>query len=801
MPFALIGLTRSLSYNIIQSYSQALNMPIITPFLTRGAEHDSYNYEVCLYPSFVQPVIDFIKYFQWERVFYLFDTDDALWRLQRIYKAFNHSQFLVDAIRIPDVSNSRDVLRKFDRNYNFPTKTIIVDLSSTEAYNAFLSQIIDVGMNRDGYHYVLGTLAMLDLEDLWGSFSHGGVNITGFQLINRQTHHYRKVKMKINQDVYGAEYKELSLEVGLAVDAIDVLTNALRNVSFETRRCEFHNTNHTKGINCSADPVIPFRLGNEVLAAIKSVDINGISGEHISFDKWGRRRNYHLDVYHLSFRSKLKKVGDWSDMPNGQVRNLRIELPTTRKDPETKLPNRTRIVTTKIESPFVIERRSINGKPLVGNERYEGYCIDLAEELSQRINFTYTIQLVKDQNYGRIVDGSWNGIIAELLTNEADIAIAALTITEAREKVVDFTKPYMNTGISLMIKKPENEKPGFLSFMQPLSYKVWLCITMGFLGVSLIFYMVGRLSPYEWQRQDSDCEPSDSYSLPNTLWFSLGALMQQGPDMFPRSFSGRVLGSVWWFFTLIIVSSYTANLAAFLTFEKLTVPINSVDDLVDNSHDIKYGLQTGGTTETFFRDSQVVVYRKMWKFMNEHADSVYVTNSDMGWEKVKNGKGKYAFLLESAMNNYYNQRKPCKTMKVGRNLDQKGYGVATPKGSDIRQPLNIAILEMREYGDLLKLEQKWWISKGQCPSGDSGEKGKRALHLSNVSGIFHILIGGLALALVASLSRVLFHKKIKDTFKKGTYRLTRGKDNIDTASSPATVRIMEPEELEENERV
>ncbi|KAK3594278.1 hypothetical protein CHS0354_035177, partial [Potamilus streckersoni] len=138
------------------------------------------------------------------------------------------------------------------------------------------------------------------------------------------------------------------LHVGLAVDAIDLLTNALKNVSFETRHGEFHNTNHTKGINCSADPVIPFRLGNEVLAALKWIDLNGISGEHISFDKWGRRRNYHLDVYHLSFRSKLKWVGEWSDIPDTLGRNLKIELPTTRKDPVEKLPNRTRILTTKI---------------------------------------------------------------------------------------------------------------------------------------------------------------------------------------------------------------------------------------------------------------------------------------------------------------------------------------------------------------------------------------------------------------------------------------------------------------------
>ena len=70
--------------------------------------------------------------------------------------------------------------------------------------------------------------------------------------------------------------------------------------------------------------------------------------------------------------------------------------------------------------------------------------------------------------------------------------------------------------------------------------------------------------------------------------------------------------------------------------------------------------------------------------MEETVPSVYVKHIEAGWHRVISGKGKYAFLLEASNNNYYNQRKPCKTMKVGRNLDQKGYGIATPKQSDLR---------------------------------------------------------------------------------------------------------------------
>ena len=64
--------------------------------------------------------------------------------------------------------------------------------------------------------------------------------------------------------------------------------------------------------------------------------------------------------------------------------------------------------------------------------------------------------------------------------------------------------------------------------------------------------------------------------------------------------SGRIVGSVWWFFTLILISSYTANLAAFLTAERMQSPIESAEDLAKQT-EIKYGTVESGTTREFFR--------------------------------------------------------------------------------------------------------------------------------------------------------------------------------------------------------
>ena len=79
----------------------------------------------------------------------------------------------------------------------------------------------------------------------------------------------------------------------------------------------------------------------------------------------------------------------------------------------------------------------------------------------------------------------------------------------------------------------------------------------------------------------------NDFTLSNSFWFAVGTLMQQGSDLNPRAASTRIVGGIWWFFTLIIISSYTANLAAFLTVERMATPIEKADDLADQSVRLK----------------------------------------------------------------------------------------------------------------------------------------------------------------------------------------------------------------------
>lgn len=83
----------------------------------------------------------------------------------------------------------------------------------------------------------------------------------------------------------------------------------------------------------------------------------------------------------------------------------------------------------------------------------------------------------------------------------------------------------------------------------------------------------------------------------------------------------------------------------------------------------------------------------MWKYMSGRPE-VFVNSYEEGIQRVRNSKGKYALLIESPKNDYINVRKPCDTMKVGQNLDSKGFGIGTPLGSPLRFVENLNLITM-----------------------------------------------------------------------------------------------------------
>lgn len=82
-----------------------------------------------------------------------------------------------------------------------------------------------------------------------------------------------------------------------------------------------------------------------------------------------------------------------------------------------------------------------------------GFCIDLLTRFSTSIGFTYELSRVADAKWGTAQNGKWNGLIAELINRKAEVALASLMINSEREAVVDFSVPFMDSGVAVLTAK------------------------------------------------------------------------------------------------------------------------------------------------------------------------------------------------------------------------------------------------------------------------------------------------------------------------------------------------------------
>ncbi|XP_021473335.2 glutamate receptor ionotropic, kainate 4 isoform X1 [Oncorhynchus mykiss] len=671
-------------------------------------------------------VVDLLSFFNSTSACLLCARADCLMNLEQLLRQFLISK---ETLTVRVLDDSQDPMPVLKEIRNDQTDTIIVDANATVSH-LILERASELGMLSIYYTYIFTTMefSLLQLDDIlvkrW-------VNILGFSVLNHSHPYFPDLLLSLNrswqENCDHAPFTGVPLSPALLFDAMHVVVSAVREL----------NRSQSVGatqLTCQSPKI--WEHGTSLMNYLRMVELEGLTG-HIEFNSKGHRFNYALRVVQSSSEG-IRQVGKWHSEHGLSMEsniNLLIMAGT--------MFNTTLTITTILENPYVMLRPE--HQALEGNERYEGFCVDLLRELAELLHFSYRLRLVADGVYGvPSANGTWTGMVGELISRKADLAVAGLTITSEREKVIDFSKPFMTLGISIMYTAHMTRRPGYWSFLDPFSPGVWLFLLLAYLIVSCVLFLVARLTPYEWCSSEpclrGPCKlVLNQYTLGNSLWFPVGGFMQQGSAITPHALSTRCLSAVWWFFTLIIVSSYTANLAAFLTVHRMEVPIESVDDLADQTT-IEYGTMQGGSTMTFFQNSQYQTYQRMWNFMHAKQTSVFVKSTEEGIDRVL--KSNYAYLLESTMNEYYRQRN-CNLTQIGGMLDTKGYGIGMPLGSVYRDEIDLAVLKLQEDNRLEILKRKWWQGD-KCSNED--DRRAQGLGMENIGGVFIVLLSGLLLA-------------------------------------------------------
>ncbi|CAH2103921.1 unnamed protein product [Euphydryas editha] len=653
--------------------------------------------------------------------------------------------------RIYNASDVMEFLVALEQHDRWSNKRIVLDCNAKNAKSILVEHVRKVQLGRRTYHYMLSGLVM---DDHWENevTEYGAVNITGFRIVD----HSRKIVRDFTEGLRRMDPRfkgTVSAQTALMYDGVQVLMDALSRLwkkkpdAFRSAlRRAAAQANSTKVIDCNPGKgwVVPFEYGDKISRLIKKTDIEGLTG-NISFNEEGHRCNFTLHVVEMTVQSAMVKVATWTDK-----QGLTIEPPKYMQlhSPVSYDTNKTYIITTILQEPFMMMKPVEYGQR---DSQFHGFCKDLSDLIAARLGIKYELRVVRDGKFGSEVSHHvWTGLVGEVYRKEADLAIAPLAITGEREKVIDFSEPYLSIETPIKHTKQPKQLSGTFSFLRPLSKEIWLCVLFSFFAVSIVLFLVSRFSPHEWRSvsiTDTHLEQPISntneiilhneFSIWNSFWFSLGSFMQQGSDVVPRSLSGRIVGTVWWFFALVLVCSYTANLAAYLIVERIAVPTLHYETRVQTESQI---------TNSLIKDAEVT-------------DGPYIQNSD----------------------NECSVSRACRYKIIN-------FGIATAKGSPLscdfmmarfmrdfigcseftgfvygryenREGINIAIVNMKKDGVISKLWRKWLLTtnKPDCDLVKDEETTITEMTLSQVAGIFYVLVGGLGLALGVALLEFCQH--------------------------------------------
>uniref|UniRef100_A0A3P8V5Q2 Glutamate receptor n=1 Tax=Cynoglossus semilaevis TaxID=244447 RepID=A0A3P8V5Q2_CYNSE len=403
-----------------------------------------------------------------------------------------------------------------------------------------------------------------------------------------------------------------------------------------------------------------------------------------------------------------------------------------------------------------------------------GYCIDLLEKLAEDMGFTFDLYIVGDGKYGALSGtGRWTGLVGDLLSGAADMAVSSFSINSARSRVIDFTSPFYSTSLGILVRSKDTAAP-IGAFMWPLHWSMWVGIFVTLHLTALFLTLYEWNSPFGMTPHGRNRLRVFSYSSALNLCYAI-LFGRTVATKTPKCWTGRFLMNLWAIFCLLVLSSYTANLAAVMVGEKTFEEVSGIHD--DKLHHPSMGFRFGTVRESSAEDYMKKSFPEMHDYMRRYNQPT----TPEGVQMLKTDPPTLdAFIMDKALLDFeVSIDADCKLLTVGKPFAIEGYGIGLPQGSPLSRNVSEFVSRYKSDGFMDMLHDKWY-KVVPCGKRVFAVTETLQMGIQHFSGLFVLLCMGVGGALLTLAGEHTFYHLVLPRLQLG---------NLGAFGSPSQISL------------
>ncbi|KAK4277270.1 hypothetical protein QN277_015288 [Acacia crassicarpa] len=667
-------------------------------------------------------------------------------------------------VRIPYQSSisasatDEDIRAELYKLMTMQTRVFVVHMTPNPGVRLF-TIAKQIGMMSKGYVWIVTDGLANGLSSLNSSVIESMEGVLGVRTYIPKTKQLDEFnvrwKRRFLQDNPTLVHTDLNVFGVWAYDAVTALAMAIEKV--DTNNLGFAMTNATSSNSTDLERIGVSKSGQKLREALSNTTFTGLSGEFSIVNRQLQASTFEiLNVIGNGGRT----IGFWTPQ-NGIVRNLNSTktkmYSTSSKDLGTIIwPGDTNSVPKGWEIPTNARKLRIgvpekNGYPQFVKVSYDpitnttdvtGFCIDVFKAVLEVLPYALPYEFIPFTKPNGDSAGSYNELISQVYFGNFDAVVGDVTIIANRSNYVDFTLPYTESGVTMVVPVKDEREKNAWAFLKPLTWDLWVTIACSFLFIGFVVWALEH-------RINEHFRGPLSHQIGTSLWFSFSTMVFAHREKVVSNL-GRFVVIIWVFVVLILVQSYTASLTALLTVDQLNPTVTDVNLLIKNGMNVGY--KQGSFVLEILKEMGFLDYQlKTYKSPEECNELFERGNANGG---IAAAFDELPYVVKVFLQSYcskYAMLEP--TFKTG------GFGFVFPKGSPLVADISRAILNVTQ-GDKMKVIENAWFRKNNCP-GSNTSISSNILGLESFWGLF--LIVGITSALALTVYAVNFlyqHKQI-----------------------------------------